>query len=151
MIGNDVEIGANTTIDRGALGNTVIEEGVKLDNQIQIAHNVYIGAHTVIAGCVGIAGSARIGSRCQLAGGVGIVGHIEITDDVHVTGMSMVTSNIDKPGIYSSGTPLQPNRRWHRNAARFGQLDDMARRLRRLEKGDADDASDDSDQNGQPE
>ena len=134
-IGDDVEIGANTTIDRGTLDDTVIEDGVKLDNQIQVAHNVIIGAHTAIAGCTGIAGSARIGARCTIGGGVGIVGHTEIANDVHITGMSFVAHSIREPGLYSSGTPLEPNRDWRRNYARFHQLDDMARRLRRLEKG----------------
>jgi len=133
IIGDDVEIGANTTVDRGALDDTVIEDGVKLDNQIQVAHNVYIGAHTAVAGCTGIAGSARIGARCTIGGGVGIVGHTEIADDVHITGMSFVAHSIRKPGVYSSGTPLEPNRDWRRNYARFHQLDDMARRLRNLE------------------
>lgn len=133
-IGDDVEIGANTTIDRGTLDDTVIEDGVKLDNQIQVAHNVSIGAHTAIAGCTGIAGSARIGARCTIGGGVGIVGHTEIVDDVHITGMSFVAHSIREPGLYSSGTPLEPNREWRKNYARFHQIDDMARRLRRLEK-----------------
>ncbi len=133
-IGDDVEIGANTTIDRGTLDDTVIEDGVKLDNQIQVAHNVRIGAHTAIAACTGIAGSARIGARCTIGGGVGIVGHTEIADDVHITGMSFVAQSIREPGLYSSGTPLEPNREWRKNYARFHQLDDMARRLRRLEK-----------------
>lgn len=126
-IGDDVEIGANTTIDRGTLDDTVIEDGVKLDNQIQVAHNVRIGAHTAIAGCTGIAGSARIGARCTIGGGVGIVGHTEIADDVHITGMSFVAHSIREPGLYSSGTPLEPNRDWRKNYARFHQLDDMAR------------------------
>ena len=134
IIGDDVEIGANTTVDRGALDDTIIEDGVKLDNQIQVAHNVYIGAHSAIAGCTGIAGSARIGARCTIGGGVGIVGHTEIADDVHITGMSFVAHSIRKPGVYSSGTPLETNREWRRNYARFHQLDDMARRLRRLEE-----------------
>ena len=111
----------------------MIEHGVKLDNQIQVAHNVHIGAHTAIAGCTGIAGSARIGKRCTIGGGVGIVGHTEIADDVHITGMSFVAHSIRKPGVYSSGTPLEPNREWRRNYARFHHLDDMARRLRQLE------------------
>jgi len=134
IIGDDVEIGANTTIDRGALEDTVIEEGVILDNQIQIAHNVRIGAHTAIAGATAIAGSATIGKRCQIGGAVGIVGHLEIADDVYVTAMSLVTGNIRQAGLYSSGTPLAENREWRRNAARFNQLDEMARRLRALEK-----------------
>ena len=134
IIGDDVEIGANTTIDRGALDNTVIGNGVKLDNQIQVAHNVIIGDNTAIAGCAGIAGSARIGSGCTIGGGVGILGHIDIVDDVHVTAMSFVTKSIDMPGIYSSGTPLQGNQEWRRNTVRYRQLDDMAKRLKRLEK-----------------
>jgi len=134
VIGNDVEIGANTTIDRGALDDTVIEDGVIMDNQIQIAHNVQIGAQTAIAGCVGIAGSTTIGKRCQIGGGVGIVGHLTIVDDVYITATSLVTGNITKPGLYSSGTSLLENRQWRKNAARFSQLDDMARRLRALEK-----------------
>lgn len=132
-LGDDVEIGANTTVDRGALDDTVIENGVKLDNQIQVAHNVFIGAHTAIAGCTGIAGSARIGARCTIGGGVGIVGHTEIADDVHITGMSFVAHSIRKAGVYSSGTPLEPNQDWRKNYARFHQLDEMARRLRQLE------------------
>lgn len=132
-IGDDVEIGANTTIDRGALENTVIEDGVKLDNQIQVAHNVHIGAHTAIAGCVGIAGSARIGRRCTVGGGVGISGHLEIADDVHITGMSFVTKSIKQPGVYSSGIPADTNQQWHKNTVRFRQLDEMARRLKVLE------------------
>ena len=134
IIGNDVEIGANTTIDRGSLDNTVIEDGVKLDNQVQVAHNVHIGEHTAIAGCVGIAGSTRIGRCCGIGGGVGITGHLEITDNVQVTAMSLVTQSITEPGVYSSGTPLQTNSKWHRNFVRFGQLDDMARRLKKIEK-----------------
>ncbi|MGA7800397.1 MAG: UDP-3-O-(3-hydroxymyristoyl)glucosamine N-acyltransferase [Gammaproteobacteria bacterium] len=133
-IGDDVEIGANTTIDRGALDDTVLEEGVKLDNLIQVAHNVFIGAHTAVAGCVGISGSARIGRYCMIAGGVGIVGHLEITDNVVVTGMSMVTKSITEPGVYSSGLAAQPGDQFNRNYARFRRLDDMARRLQRLER-----------------
>ena len=134
VIGNDVEIGANTTIDRGALGDTVIEDGVKLDNQIQVAHNVRIGAHTAIAGCVGIAGSAIIGKRCTVGGGVGIAGHLEIVDDVHLTGMTFVTKSITEPGLYSSGMPVETNRQWHRSIARYRQLNDMARRIKMLEQ-----------------
>ncbi|EIJ44088.1 UDP-3-O-(3-hydroxymyristoyl) glucosamine N-acyltransferase [Beggiatoa alba B18LD] len=134
IIGDDVEIGANTTIDKGALEDTIIERGVKLDNQIQIAHNVHIGEHTAIAGCVGIAGSTRIGRYCMIAGGVGIVGHIELVDHVHVTGGSIILQSILSPGVYSSGTPLELNHQWHRNYHRFKQLDDMAKRLTSLEK-----------------
>lgn len=132
-IGDDVEIGANTTIDRGAIEDTVIEDGVKLDNQIQVGHNVRIGAHTAVAACAAIAGSARIGARCSIGGAVGIVGHTEIVDDVHITGMSFVANSIKEPGVYSSGTPLEPTREWRKNYTRFHQLDDMARRLRAVE------------------
>jgi len=133
VIGSDVEIGANTTIDRGALEDTVLEDGVKLDNQIQVAHNVHIGAHTAIAGCTGIAGSVRIGRHCAIGGGVGILGHLEIVDRVHITAMSLVTKSIEKPGVYSSGTPLEENRSWRKNYARIRQLDSIARRLKCLE------------------
>ncbi|MDH5359497.1 MAG: UDP-3-O-(3-hydroxymyristoyl)glucosamine N-acyltransferase [Gammaproteobacteria bacterium] len=133
-IGDDVEIGANTTIDRGALDDTLIGNGVKMDNQIQVAHNVQIGDHTAIAGCVGIAGSAKIGRHCGIGGGAGILGHLEITDGVQVTAMSLVTKSIKQSGIYSSGTSVEPFKLWHRNYARFGQLDDMARRLKALEQ-----------------
>lgn len=133
-IGDDVEIGANTTIDRGALEDTVIEDGVKLDNQIQIAHNVRVGAHTAMAGCVGIAGSARIGRHCVLGGGVGVAGHLDIADRVHVTGMSLVAQSITEPGLYSSGLTVEPNRLWNKISARLRRLDDLARRLTTLEK-----------------
>lgn len=134
VIADDVEIGANTTIDRGTLDNTIIEQGVKLDNQIQVAHNVHIGAHTAIAGCAGIAGSVRIGRYCTIAGGVGFSGHLEIADNVHITGMSLVTKSITEPGVYSSSMPTQESRKWNRNVTRFGQLDDMAKRLKKIEK-----------------
>lgn len=133
VIGDDVEIGANTTIDRGALEDTVIEQGVKLDNQIQVAHNVRIGAHTAIAGCAAVAGSTVIGKRCQIGGAVGIVGHLTIADDVHVTAMSLVTGNINHSGVYSSGIAAQPRSEWVRNAARVRQLNEIAQRLRVLE------------------
>ncbi len=133
VIGNDVEIGANTTIDRGALEDTVIGDGVKLDNQIQVAHNVRIGAHTVIAACTGISGSTRIGKRCVIGGGVGIVGHLDIADDVQITGMSFVHKSLTEAGVYSSGTPLEPTRKWRKNFVRFQKLDDLARRVRHLE------------------
>ena len=134
VIGDDVEIGANTTVDRGSIENTVIEQGVKIDNQVQVAHNVFIGAQTAIAACVGISGSTQIGRHCTLAGGVGIVGHLQITDHVHITGMSMVTRSISRPGRYSAGTPLMENRQWRRNAVRIKQLDRLARRICSLEK-----------------
>jgi UDP-3-O-[3-hydroxymyristoyl] glucosamine N-acyltransferase len=133
LIGDDVEIGANTTIDKGALDDTVIGNGVRLDNQIQIAHNVQIGEYTAIAGCVGIAGSTSIGRYCMIGGGVGIAGHLELVDNVQITGGSIVLQSIREPGIYSSGTAIEPNRHWHRNYHRFKQLDDMARRLQTLE------------------
>lgn len=133
-VGDDVEIGANTTIDRGALEDTVIGDGVKLDNQIQIAHNVQIGAHTAIAACVGIAGSTTIGEYCIFGGGSGVGGHLEITDRVHLTGMTMVTRSLNEPGVYSSGTGVESNKQWRKSVVRFRQLDDMARRLKALEK-----------------
>lgn len=134
VIGNHVEIGANTTIDRGALDNTQIGDGVKLDNLVQIGHNAVIGEHSVVAGCVGISGSTRIGKHCIIGGGACIVGHIEIADNVTVTGMGAVSSSIKESGIYSSGTNVRPNREWRKNSARFHQLDNMARRLKALEK-----------------
>ncbi len=134
LVGNDVEIGANTTIDKGALEDTIIGEGARLDNLIQIAHNVHIGEHTAIAGCVGIAGSTHIGNYCLIAGGVGISGHLELVDHVHVTGGSIILQSILEPGVYSSGTPIEPNRKWHRNYHRFKHLDEIARRLQILEK-----------------
>ncbi|MDH5602237.1 MAG: UDP-3-O-(3-hydroxymyristoyl)glucosamine N-acyltransferase, partial [Gammaproteobacteria bacterium] len=134
IIGDDVEIGANTTIDRGAIENTIIEDNVKLDNQIQVAHNVRIGAHTAIAGCTAIAGSTKIGKHCRIAGMVGIVGHLEITDNVTVTAKSLVSGSIKKAGVYSAGTPLELNQQWRKNTIRFKHLDDMAKRLNKLEK-----------------
>lgn len=134
ILGDDVEVGANTTIDRGAIGDTVIENGVKLDNLIQIGHNVHIGAHTAIAACTAVAGSAIIGKHCAIGGCVGIVGHLEIADNVTITGMSHVAQAITQSGVYSSGTPLEENAKWHKNFIRLKQLDDMARRLKKLEK-----------------
>ncbi len=129
VVGDDCEIGANTTIDRGALGDTVLEEDVRLDNQIQIAHNVFVGAHTAMAGCAAVAGSARIGRYCLIGGAAGILGHLEVADRVTVTAMSLVTHSLREPGEYSSGTPIQENRQWRRNAARFKHLDDFVRRI----------------------
>lgn len=134
VIGDDVDIGANTTIDRGALEDTVIGDGVKIDNLVQIAHNVTIGEHSVIAACTGISGSTRIGRRCTIGGGVGMAGHLQIADDSVFTGMTMVTHDVREPGLYSSGVTVSPARQWRRNAVRFHQLDDMARRLRALEQ-----------------
>lgn len=129
-IGDDVEIGAGSTIDRGALDDTLIGEGVKLDNQVHIAHNVQVGAHTAIAACVGISGSTRIGRHCRIGGGAGILGHLEITDHVVITAMTLVTRSITRPGVYSSGVPAQENALWNRNAARLRRLDKLARRMR---------------------
>lgn len=137
VVGDDVEIGANTTIDRGALDDTVIGDGVKLDNLVQVAHGVRIGDHTAVAACVGISGSTVIGRHCMIAGGVGFVGHLTICDGVTVTGMSMVTRSITKPGVYS-GIPAEESRRWRRNISRFHQLDELARRLARVERSSKD-------------
>tara|TARA_R110002096_G_scaffold296007_2_gene490399 strand:- start:778 stop:1809 length:1032 start_codon:yes stop_codon:yes gene_type:complete len=142
VLGDDVEIGANTTIDRGALKDTIIEQGAKLDNQIQIAHNVIIGAHTAIAGCTGIAGSTVIGKHCAIGAAAGIQGHIQIADGVQVSGMTAIRKSITKPGLYSSGTTAQDNNSWLRNAARFKDLDtlfkrvnDIIKKLDRIDKG----------------
>ncbi|MUV15313.1 UDP-3-O-(3-hydroxymyristoyl)glucosamine N-acyltransferase [Noviluteimonas gilva] len=129
VIGDDCEIGANTTIDRGALEDTILEEDVRLDNQIQVGHNVVIGAHTAMAGCAAIAGSAKVGRYCLIGGGAGILGHLELCDRVIVTAMSLVTHSIREPGEYSSGTPIMDNRSWRKSAARFKQLDALARRV----------------------
>ncbi len=134
MIGDDCELGANSTIDRGAIDDTVLDEDVRLDNQVQIAHNVRIGAHTAIAGCVGIAGSTTIGRYCMIAGATGIAGHLTLCDKVIITAMSTVLRSIDEPGEYGSGIPVRPHGQWKRIVARLGQLDDWARRLRRTEK-----------------
>lgn len=138
-LGNDVSVGACTTIDRGTIDDTVIDDGVKIDNQVQIGHNCRIGAHSVICGCVGIVGSTVIGRHCLLAGGVGIGGDvrtppIEITDGVTISGMTHVSRSIGEPGVYSGGVLHNKSARWKRNALRFTQLDDMAKRLARLEK-----------------
>jgi UDP-3-O-[3-hydroxymyristoyl] glucosamine N-acyltransferase len=132
-LGDDVEVGANTTIDRGALEDTVVEEGVKLDNLIQIGHNVRIGAHTAIAACVAIGGSARIGRRCTIGGAASLAGHLEIADDVHLTATSAVPNSITEPGVYSSGMPVQENRAWRRSVVRLRQLDEFARILKSLQ------------------
>jgi UDP-3-O-[3-hydroxymyristoyl] glucosamine N-acyltransferase len=132
-VGDDVEVGANTTIDRGAIDDTVVEDGVKLDNQIQIAHNVHIGAHTAIAACTGIAGSVRIGRYCRIGGAVGIAGHVEIGDRVEISGQTAVTRSISRPGAYSGVYPFEPNREWRRNAAQVRHLDELAKRIAALE------------------
>ncbi len=136
QVGDDCEIGANTTIDRGAIEDTVLEEDVRLDNQIQIGHNVHIGAHTALAGCVAIAGSTRIGRYCLVGGGAGMVGHIEICDRVMVTAMTLVTHSIREPGEYSSGTAIQRSADWRRNAARFKHLDELARKIASLSQAE---------------
>ncbi|MFZ5520835.1 MAG: UDP-3-O-(3-hydroxymyristoyl)glucosamine N-acyltransferase [Pseudomonadota bacterium] len=133
-IGDDVELGANTCVDRGALGDTVIEDGVKIDNLVQVGHNVHIGAHTAIAGCAGIAGSARIGRRCMIAGAACILGHLELADGVHVSVASVVTRSILKPGLYSGSFPIDENASWEKNAATLRQLHALRERLRALER-----------------
>ncbi|UDM06775.1 UDP-3-O-(3-hydroxymyristoyl)glucosamine N-acyltransferase [Halomonas sp. NyZ770] len=134
ILGDDVEVGSCSSIDRGALGDTVIGNDVKIDSQVQIAHNVTIGDHSALAGCVGIAGSTKVGKHCMLGGGVGLSGHLTLCDGVQVTGMSLVTNSIHEPGVYSSGTGAMSNTQWRKNAVRFKQLDDIAKRLARLEK-----------------
>ena len=138
LIGDDVEIGANTTIDRGALDDTVIENGVKLDNQIQIAHNVRVGAHTAMAACVGVAGSARIGARCTLGGGAIVLGHIELADDVHVSAGTVIAKSVTQSGSYTGTVPFQPHADWLKNFSRVRHLDAMADKIRALEKRLAD-------------
>ncbi|MGB1262775.1 MAG: UDP-3-O-(3-hydroxymyristoyl)glucosamine N-acyltransferase [Cognaticolwellia sp.] len=134
IIGDNVEIGASTTIDRGALGNTIINNGVILDNQIQIAHNVVIGENTAIAACSVIAGSTQVGKNCVIAGLVGINGHINIADGCVFTGMTMVTKSLTEPGVYSSGMPCQPNKEWHKNNARIRKLESLTKRVANVEK-----------------
>lgn len=133
VIGNDVEIGAGSTIDRGALNDTVLGDGVKLDNQVQIGHGTRIGANTVISGCTAIAGSTRIGSYCLIGGAVGIIDNIEIVDQVEITAMTLVSQSITEKGRYSSGTGLLPSRLWKRSIVGFGKLDELLKRVRRLE------------------
>lgn len=133
VIGDDVEIGANTCVDRGALGDTVIEEGVKLDNLIQIGHNVHVGAHTAMAGCVGVAGSARIGAHCSIGGGAIVLGHLSLADGVHVSAASVVTRSITQPGLYSGLFPIDDNASWEKNAATLKQLHGLRERIKRLE------------------
>ncbi len=132
-IGDDVEIGANSCIDRGALEDTVIEDGVKIDNLVQVGHNVHIGAHSAMAGCVGIAGSARIGAHCTAGGGAIILGHLELVDHVHISAATVVTRSIRKPGQYSGVFPFDDNAAWEKNAATLRQLHAMRDRLRALE------------------
>ena len=133
IIGNNVEVGASTTIDRGALEDTVIKDGVILDNQIQIAHNVVIGENTAMAACSVIAGSSTLGKHCVIAGLVGINGHIDVVDNVVFTGMSMVTKNINEAGVYSSGMPCQTNKEWNKNNARIRKLESILKRMKSAE------------------
>lgn len=134
LIGDDVEIGANTTIDRGALDDTVIEEGVKLDNQIQIAHNVHIGAHTAIAACVGIAGSTRIGQYCRIGGSAGILGHLQIADHVEIAPFTLVGKSITEAGSYAGIYPFSKKDLWRNNAVHLRHLDELVKRITMLEK-----------------
>jgi UDP-3-O-[3-hydroxymyristoyl] glucosamine N-acyltransferase len=134
LIGDDVEIGANTCVDRGALEDTVLEDGVKLDNLVQIGHNVRVGQHTAFAGCVGVAGSARIGAHCTAGGGAIILGHLEIVDHVHITAATVISRSIHKPGQYSGMFPFDDNASWEKNAATLRQLHTLRERLRALEK-----------------
>ena len=133
-IGDDVEIGANTCIDRGALEDTVIENGVKLDNLIQIGHNVHVGAHTAMAGCVGVAGSAKIGAHCTIGGGAVVLGHLSLADGVHISAASVVTRSVSKPGHYTGMFPLDDNGQWEKNAASLKQLSRLRERVRALEQ-----------------
>ena len=134
-VGDDVEIGANTTIDRGALDDTRIEDGVKIDNQVMIAHNCQIGANTAIAACVGMAGSTQIGKNCTIAGAAGFTGHLSVCDNAHVGAMTLVAGDIRQPGAYAGGVQgARPMKDWKRNVARFNQLDQLAKRLIQLEK-----------------
>ena len=135
QIGNDVEIGSATTVDCGAIDDTIIEDGVRLDNQIQIAHNVHVGAHTAMATGCAIAGSARIGKRCMFAGMVGMAGHIEVCDDVVVNGKGMISRSITEPGVYASNFPIEPVREWNRMVAKVRRLDKLIDRVSKLEKG----------------
>jgi UDP-3-O-[3-hydroxymyristoyl] glucosamine N-acyltransferase len=133
-IGDDVEIGANTCVDRGALDDTVIEDGVKIDNLVQIAHNVHIGPHSALAGCVGISGSVTIGAHCTFAGGSGASGHVTLADNVHVSAFGVVSHSLHKPGVYSGMFPIDDNAAWEKNAATLRQLHSLRNRLRALEK-----------------
>lgn len=134
VIGDDVEIGANSCVDRGAIDNTVIEQGVKIDNQVQIGHNTHVGAHTAIAACAGIAGSVKIGRCCMIGGATGINGHLEIADQVIIGGYSAVAKSIKSPGTYSSVIPVEESSLWRRLVARIKKLDDLAKKITRIEK-----------------
>ena len=131
IIGNHVEIGANTTIDKGTIDSTIISDNVKIDNLVHVAHNVKIGKNTAIAACVGIAGSTNIGENCTIGGGSGLNGHINITDDVHIHGMTMVTKSIKESGMYASGTTVEPADSWRKNQARFKELDALVKSIKK--------------------
>ncbi len=134
LLGDDVDVGANTTIDRGALADTIIEDGVKLDNQIQIGHNCHIGANTAMAGCVGVAGSAKIGKNCTFGGAAMVLGHLEIADNVHISSGSMVSRSVLEPGQYTGFYPLAKNAEWEKSAAIVRNLAAMRSTIRELEK-----------------
>jgi UDP-3-O-[3-hydroxymyristoyl] glucosamine N-acyltransferase len=134
QIGNDVEIGANTCIDRGALQDTILEDGVKLDNLVQIAHNVRVGRHTAMAGCAGVAGSATIGAHCTVGGGAIVLGHLQLVDHVHISAASVVTRSILKPGQYTGLFPIDDNHAWEKNAATLKQLHTLRERLKLAER-----------------
>lgn len=134
IIHDDVDVGANSSIDRGAIDDTIIEKGVKIDNQVQIGHNCIIGEHTAIAGCVGIAGSATIGKRCMIGGAVGIGGHLSIADDTIITGMSMVPNSIKESGMYSSGIPVVENKKWRKNVIRYLNIENIFERIKKIEQ-----------------
>jgi UDP-3-O-[3-hydroxymyristoyl] glucosamine N-acyltransferase len=134
VLGDDVEVGANTTIDRGAIDDTVLEDGVKLDNQIQIGHNCHIGAHTAIAGCAGVAGSTRIGRNCTIGAAAGILGHLSIPDNTHISAWTIITRSIHKPGTYTGMFPFDDSASWAKNAAQVRHLSELADRIKALEK-----------------
>ena len=134
VIGNDVEIGANTCIDRGALADTVLEDGVKLDNLVQIGHNVRVGKHSAMAGCVGIAGSATIGAHCTVGGGAIVLGHLSLADHVNISAATVVTRTISEPGHYTGMFPIDDNARWEKNAATLKQLHTLRERIKALER-----------------
>lgn len=133
-IQDDVNIGAHTTIDRGTIEDTIIEQGVKIDNQVQVGHNVIIGAHTIVAGCAAFAGSCKIGKYCLIGGGATFAGHIDVCDQAQIAGMTTVTRSIDKPGTYSSGTGMLPASQWRKSVVHFRKLDKLAKRIKTLEK-----------------
>ena len=133
-IGDDVEIGANTCIDRGALDDTVIEDGVKLDNLVQIGHNVHVGRHVAMAGCVGVAGSAQIGAHCTVGGGAIVLGHLQLAENVHISAATVVTRSLNKPGVYTGMFPVDENTKWEKNAATLKQLHSLRERIKALEQ-----------------